>query len=160
MSEVRNGSEQAGEEREPLIAAAREAATRAYAPYSGFHVGAALLLKNGDIVTGANVENASYGLTLCAETSAIAKIANEGWIGELVAVAIVGGRPDGDALIGSDPVHPCGRCRQILNEAAERSRTDIIVHCSSGDGRSIASYRLSELLPAAFGPKDLGLITD
>lgn len=141
-----------------LIAAARDAASRAYAPYSSFHVGAALLLKNGDIVTGANVENASYGLTLCAETAAIAKIANEGWIGELAEVAIVGGRPDGDALIGSDPVNPCGRCRQILNEAAERSKTDILVHCASGDGKEIRTYRLSQLLPAAFGPKDLGLI--
>ena len=146
--------------RDALIAAARDAASRAYAPYSGYHVGAALVLDNGDVVTGANVENASYVLTLYAETAAIAKIANEGWIDRLAEVAIVGGRPDGDALIGSEPVHPCGRCRQILNEAAERSRTDILVHCASGDGTSIATYRLSELLPAAFGPKDLGLITD
>ena len=65
-----------------------------------------------------------------------------------------------DALIGSDPVHPCGRCRQILNEAAERSKTDILVHCASGDGSAVATYRLSELLPAAFGPKDLGMIPD
>lgn len=148
------------EDRDALIAAARDAAARAYAPYSGFHVGAALLLDNGDVVTGANVENASYGLTLCAETAAIAKIANEGWIDRLAAVAIIGGRPDGGALIGSEPVHPCGRCRQILNEAAERSKTDIAVHCASGDGAAIRSYRLSELLPAAFGPKDLGLIPD
>ncbi|PAL20711.1 cytidine deaminase [Sphingopyxis sp. GW247-27LB] len=148
------------EDRDALIAAARDAAARAYAPYSGFHVGAALLLDNGDVVTGANVENASYGLTLCAETAAIAKIANEGWIDRLAAVAIIGGRPDGEALIGSEPVHPCGRCRQILNEAAERSKTDIAVHCASGDGAAIRSYRLSELLPAAFGPKDLGLIPD
>ncbi|ALH80086.1 cytidine deaminase [Sphingopyxis macrogoltabida] len=146
--------------RDALIAAAREAANRAYAPYSGFHVGAALLLKNGDVVTGANVENASYGLTLCAETAAIAKIANEGWIGELTEIAIVGGRPECDALLGSDPVHPCGRCRQVLNEAAERSKTDILVHCASGDGKAVQSYRLSELFPAAFGPKDLGLIPD
>ena len=145
---------------EALIDAARDAASRAYAPYSGFHVGAALLLKDGSVVTGANVENASYGLTLCAETSAIAKIANEGWIGELVAVAIIGGRPDGDALLGSDPVHPCGRCRQILNEAAEQSQTDIAVHCASGDGSTVASYRLSELLPHSFGPKDLGFVRD
>ena len=145
---------------EALIDAARDAASRAYAPYSGFHVGAALLLKDGSVVTGANVENASYGLTLCAETSAIAKIANEGWIGELVAVAIIGGRPDGDALLGGDPVHPCGRCRQILNEAAEQSQTDIAVHCASGDGSTVASYRLSELLPHSFGPKDLGFVRD
>ena len=145
---------------EALIDAARDAASRAYAPYSGFHVGAALLLKDGSVVTGANVENASYGLTLCAETSAIAKIANEGWIGELVAVAIIGGRPDGDALLGGDPVHPCGRCRQILNEAAEQSQTDIAVHCASGNGSTVASYRLSELLPHSFGPKDLGFVRD
>jgi len=144
--------------RDALIAAARDAASRAYAPYSGFHVGAALLLKNGDVVTGANVENASYGLALCAETTAIAKIANEGWMGELAEIAIIGGRPDGDALIGSDPVNPCGRCRQILNEAAEQSKVDVLVHCASGDGTAVKSYRLSELLPAAFGPKDLGLI--
>ena len=146
------------EPRDELIAAARDAASRAYAPYSGFQVGAALLLKNGDVVTGANVENASYGLTLCAETVAVAKIVNEGWIGELAEVAIIGGRPDGDALIGTDPVNPCGRCRQILNEAAERSKTDILVHCASGDGIAVKTYKLSELLPAAFGPKDLGLV--
>ena len=146
------------DDRSALIDAARDAATRAYAPYSGFHVGAALLLKNGDVVTGANVENASYGLTLCAETVAAAKIVNEGWIGELAEVAIVGGRPDGDRLLGTDPVKPCGRCRQILNEAAERSKTDILVHCASGDGSAVKTYKLSELLPAAFGPKDLGLI--
>src|SRR3546814_7651104 len=120
------------DDRDALIAAARDAAARAYAPYSGFHVGAALLLRNGDVVTGANVENASYGLTLCAETAAIAKVANEGWIGELAAVAIVGGRPEGDALFRGDPVHPFCRCRQILNEAAERSKTDILLHCPSG----------------------------
>ena len=147
-------------DRDALIDAARDAASRAYAPYSGFQVGAALLLKNGDVVTGANVENASYGLTLCAETVAVAKIVNEGWIGELAEVAIIGGRPHGDALLGADPVNPCGRCRQILNEAAERSKTDILVHCASGDGKEVRTYRLSQLLPAAFGPKDLGLIAD
>ena len=55
-------------------------------------------------------------------------------------------------------ISPCGRCRQILNEAAERSKADILVHCASGDGSAVKSYKLSELLPAAFGPKDLGLI--
>src|SRR3546814_4621096 len=101
------------DDRDALIAAARDAAARAYAPYSGFHVGAALLLRNGDVVTGANVENASYGLTLCAGTAPIAKSATGGWIGELAAVAIFGGLPAGDALIGGDPAHPCARCRPI-----------------------------------------------
>lgn len=146
---------------EELMAAARAAAKHAYAPYSGYHVGAALLLANGDIVSGANVENASYGLTLCAETVAVAKLASEGKLDQLVAVAIVGGRPDAvGALTGTDPVHPCGRCRQILNEAAQRSKRDIDVHCSSGDGTAQADYRLSELLPHSFGPRDLGMTGD
>ena len=146
--------------RDDLITAARNAANRAYAPYSRFHVGAALLLTNGDIVTGANVENASYGLSLCAETSAVARIANQGRIGDLLEVAIVGGRSEGDRLIGQEPVNPGGRCRQFLNEAAERSRTDILIHCASADGTKVASHRLSELLPIAFGPKDLGMVDD
>lgn len=144
-----------------LMAAARKAAANAYAPYSGFHVGAALQLANGDIVSAANVENASYGLTLCAETVAVAKIANEGRLGQLVAVAVVGGRPDGaGGLIGTDAVHPCGRCRQMLNEAAQRSKSDVSVACASGDGLMVRHYMLSELLPAAFGPNDLGLTDD
>jgi cytidine deaminase len=143
--------------RDKLIAAARAAAGHAYAPYSGYHVGAALLLADGSIVTGANVENASYGLTLCAETVAVAKLANMGALAQVRAVAIVGGRPDGGELAGADPVHPCGRCRQMLNEAAEVAKVDIDVHCASGDGSGVASYRLSQLLPHSFGPKDLGL---
>ncbi len=145
-----------------LIAAARAAAVHAYAPYSGYHVGAALLLADGRIVTGANVENASYGLTLCAETVAVAKLANLGAMAEVRAVAIVGGRPaagqtgaDG-ALVGDTPVHPCGRCRQMLNEAAQLARTDIAVICAAGGSDAVAVYRLSELLPHAFGPADLG----
>ena len=129
-----------------MLSLAREMMARAYAPYSGFHVGAALLLRNGDVVTGANVENASYGLTLCAETAAVAKIANEGWIGELAEVAIVGGRPDGDDLIGSDPVNPCGRCRQLL---WEHGGADLLVDSVSG------IRPMSEVLPDAFGPDDL-----
>lgn len=153
------------EGRDRLIAAAREAAGHAYAPYSGYSVGAALLLEDGSIVSGANVENASYGLSLCAETVAVAKLANMGRLADVRAVAIVGGRPhdepsgyDGEPkLVGAEPVHPCGRCRQMLNEAAECARTDITVHCVSGDGGAVASYRLGELLPHSFGPKDLGL---
>ena len=133
---------------EALIDAARQAAKNAYAPYSNFHVGAAIRLTGGRIVTGANFENASYGLSLCAETVAMAKIANDGLLAEVVEVAVVGGS-------GPDPVRPCGRCRQILNEAAQIGGRDIIVHCSSGDGTAIERHLLSALLPHAFGPKDL-----
>lgn len=133
----------------PLITAARDAATRAYAPYSRFAVGAALRLTDGSIVTGANVENASYGLSLCAETVALAKIANDGRLADVVAVAVVG--PSSDA-----PVTPCGRCRQMLNEAAQLGRRDIAVHCA-GAGATVATFVLSTLLPDAFGPANLGI---
>lgn len=133
---------------ETLIAAARDAARKAYAPYSKFHVGAAILLRDGRVVTGANFENASYGLSLCAETVALAKVANEGDLANVVEIAVIGGT-------GTDPVRPCGRCRQILNEAAQSGERDIVIHCSSGDGATVERYLLSALLPHAFGPKDL-----
>ena len=133
---------------EDLIAAARDASKNAYAPYSKFYVGAAILLTDGRVVTGANFENASYGLSLCAETVAMAKVANDGLLAEVSEVVVIGGS-------GPDPVRPCGRCRQILNEAAQIGGRDIIVHCSSGDGTAIERHLLSALLPHAFGPKDL-----
>ena len=131
---------------EELVAAAREAAARAYAPYSNFAVGAALLFEDGAIVTGANVENASYGLALCAETVATGKAMAEGRRGGLVAVAVTGP--------GTDPITPCGRCRQVLNELAALGRSDPVVLCV-GPGE-VRRMKLSELLPAAFGPASLG----
>lgn len=133
-----------------LVAAAREAATRAYAPYSKFHVGAAIRLTDGTIVTGANVENASYGLSLCAETVALAKVANDGKLGEVREIAVI-------ALQSLTPVYPCGRCRQVINEAAQLSGLDIAVHCASSDGTIVEKHHLSALLPRAFGPRDLGI---
>ncbi|MGV3556168.1 MAG: cytidine deaminase [Croceibacterium sp.] len=128
-----------------LIAAARGAAGGAYAPYSNFAVGAALLFDDGEIVTGCNVENASYGLSLCAETVAAGRAMAEGRRGGLVMVAVTGP--------GSEPITPCGRCRQVLNELAALGRTDPIVLCV-GPGE-VRRLRLSELLPAAFGPTSL-----
>lgn len=138
-----------------LIDAARAAAANAYAPYSRFGVGAAVLLDDGTIVTGANFENASYGLSLCAETVALATANSQGRLADVVAIAIVGGRIGRGGLGGEVPVRPCGRCRQILTEAAQLGGRDITVHCGSADGAAIERHALSTLLPLAFGPDDL-----
>lgn len=141
-----------------LIAAARTAAANAHAPYSRFAVGAALLMTDGSIVLGANVENASYGLSLCAETVAIATASAAGRLRDVVAVGVIGGAMDADGrATGTAPVSPCGRCRQVLNEAAQMGGRDIVIHCGAAEGEAVASYRLSQLLPAAFGPADLGI---
>lgn len=136
-------------ERDSLIAAARAAAGHAYAPYSRFHVGAALAFADGTVVTGANVENASYGLSLCAETVAVSKALSDGRRGGLVAVAVVGGREGA----GDAPVTPCGRCRQVLNEVAQLGDSDPLVWCAGE--REVLELRLSDLLPRAFGPASL-----
>jgi cytidine deaminase len=130
-----------------LIAAAFAAAEQAYAPYSDYPVGAALLFDDGAVITGCNIENASYGLSLCAETVAVSKALGEGRRGGLQAVAVVG------LKAGADPITPCGRCRQVLNEVASLGGTDPLVLCvGEGDVRRVA---LSALLPHAFGPANL-----
>ena len=142
------------DEARTLIAAAREAAMNAYAPYSNFAVGAALLLDSGEIVRAANFENASYGLSLCAETVALAMASNAGKLRNVVAVGI-SGSPIG---VASDaPVHPCGRCRQMLNEAAQLGGRDLRVHCAGSSGDGVQTVMLSTLLPHAFGPASLGM---
>jgi len=132
-----------------LIAAAREASRKAYAPYSGYPVGAALLFEDGAIISGANVENASYGLSLCAETNAVVKAMNEGRRGGLIAVAVTGPEDTGDGA----PITPCGRCRQMLNEIAQLGGTDPAVLCVGRD--EIVRISLDALLPQAFGPAHL-----
>lgn len=130
---------------EDLIAAARSAAAHSYSPYSQFAVGAALLFDDGAVVTGTNIENASYGLALCAETVAVSKAMAEGMRGGLVRVAVTGP--------GADVITPCGRCRQVLNELAQLGGTDPEVLCvGPGEVRRTA---LSALLPDAFGPANL-----
>ncbi len=135
-----------------LVKAAIVAAANAYAPYSNFHVGAALLLDDGSIVTGANFENASYGMTLCAETVAIAKANSDGQLKQIVAIAVAGG-PEGQVAKASDSITPCGRCRQIIKEVADLTETDIPVHCAHANG--FETYTLSQLLPHGFGPASL-----
>ena len=137
--------------KDSLIAAARDAAAGAYAPYSQFHVGAALGFADGSVVTGANVENASYGLTLCAETVAVGKVLSEDWHGKLDAVAVIGGKAG--AVGAGDPVTPCGRCRQMLNELAVLGKNDPTVWCVGED--EVLEMTLSALLPRSFGPSSL-----
>ena len=120
-----------------LRAAAAAAAMRAYAPYSGLRVGAAGQAGDGQVVTGCNVENASYGLTLCAECGLVSALLAAG-AGPQRAVAVVAG--DGDPLL------PCGRCRQLLLEAGGG---DLLVDTADGP------VELKVLLPAAFTGADL-----
>lgn len=123
--------------REALMAAARAAVGRAYAPYSSYRVGAAVLTEDGRIFAGANVENASYGLTICAERSAVFAAVAAG-ARRLRAVAIASDR---------DPAPvPCGACRQVLAEFAPPD-TPIFVVASSG---AIRRFRLGALLPHGF----------
>ena len=135
--------------RHALIEAAREAASRSYSPYSHYPVGAALLFDDGRIVTGTNIENASYGLSLCAETVAVAKAMADGVRGGLQMVAVTGPSDRGDGA----PISPCGRCRQVLNEMAALGGTDPVIACV-GETRTV-DLRLSDLLPNAFGPASL-----
>lgn len=132
--------------RDSLISAAKRALENSYSPYSNFRVGAALRFADGTVVTGTNIENASYGLALCAETVAVAKAMEDGHRGGLEEVAVIGET--------AAPVTPCGRCRQVLNELAELGETDPVVWCA-GEG-DVVRTTLSELLPRAFGPASLG----
>jgi cytidine deaminase len=120
-----------------LRAAAVEAMGRAYAPYSGYPVGAAALVDDGRVVVGCNVENASYGLGLCAECGLVSELLISGG-GRLVAFSCVNGQ--GDVIL------PCGRCRQLLHE---HGGPELLLETTSG------IRPLSELLPDAFGPEEL-----
>ncbi len=141
-----------------LVVAARDASRNAHAPYSRFAVGAAVLLDDGTVITGANFENASYGLSLCAETVAIATASAAGRLRDIVAIGVIGGAMDAEGrATGTSPVSPCGRCRQVINEAAQMGRRDLPVHCGAAEGDAIRTYVTSELLPDAFGPADLGI---
>lgn len=144
-----------------LVDAAREAARHAHAPYSRFGVGAAVLLSDGHVITGTNFENASYGLSLCAETVALGTVNANGRLRDVVAIGIIGGAlAKNGSISGPAAIYPCGRCRQIINEAAQMGGRDIDIYCGSGDGAIVERHKLSALLPHAFGPGDLGIAGD
>lgn len=122
-----------------LIHAAAEAARHAYCSYSGFHVGAALLTTTGEVFTGVNVENASYGLTLCAERSAVSAAIAAG-VRDFAAIAI--------AADGAEPVFPCGACRQVLAEFGPPHLR--IILASIHPLKITGLHTLSDLLPHGF----------
>jgi cytidine deaminase len=125
-----------------LVAAAKRASRRAYCPYSGFRVGAAVLGQSGAIAAGCNVENASYGLTICAERSAVAQLISTRGERDIRMVVIY--------TPTATPTGPCGGCRQVLNEFGPNMR--VLCVC---DGPERIDATLNTLLPTAFGPRNL-----
>jgi cytidine deaminase len=137
-----------------LVEKALHSSIHGYAPYSGFAVGAAVRTKS-ETYAGANLENASYGVTICAEMAATTA-ANAAGDQDIEAIAIVGHKfttPQDSSQV----VTPCGRCRQVIFEASQIAKTDVRVLSCSGDLSKIMESTISELLPEAFGPANLGL---
>ena len=138
-----------------LLGAAVSAARNAYAPYSCFSVGAAIQTVDGSVFTGANMENASYGLTVCAEVGALQAASTAGKLSDVVRIAVVGGPVEKAGKRSGDIVTPCGRCRQLILESAHLGQRDIEVWCADLDLTTINCFKISELLPHAFGPANL-----
>jgi cytidine deaminase len=139
-----------------LLLAARDAMEQAYNPYSHFFVGAALRTSNGEIITGANFENAAYSATICAERAAIVRAAAMGHT-VFGRIAVIG---RGAKAPTKDVISPCGVCRQMLLESSQLAGKNIDVIMSSSDMKRIVTATIEELLPLGFGPGNLGLKTD
>ena len=138
-----------------LVARARQAALKAYAPYSGFSVGCAVESVDGEIAVGANMENACFRLGVCAEVSALTAAQQAFGLHRVARIAVAGGRIDNGALAGEMVVTSCGGCRQSILEAAQLSGRDVEMISSSGDGAQVDVRRISDLLPLGFGPDNL-----
>ena len=120
------------------------ARTNAYTPYSKFKVGAAILLKNGNYILGCNVENASYGLSMCAERTALFKMISEGYTkADVVAMCIIGQT--------DKPISPCGACRQVMEELLSSDTPIILANLL----REYKEFKVSDLLPYSFSKEDL-----
>lgn len=135
---------------EQLLELARAAAVKAYAPYSRFNVGCAIESVDGEVVTGANMENACYRLGICAEQSALSAAQHRFGLHKVARIAVVGGS-------GAMVCMPCGGCRQAIIEAAQLSGRDIEILCGSGDTSALERHRIGELIPFGFGPANLGI---
>ena len=141
-----------GSEKE-LLSIAQETMYHAYNIYSGFFVGAAVLTSDGEVFSGACMENASYGLTSCAEVGAIQSAFSQGYR-NITTIAIIGGKdPHGEGEV----VSPCGRCRQLIFEASQVAGENIVVILSDPSFKKIVRTTINDLLPIPFGPLDLGL---
>jgi cytidine deaminase len=140
---------------EELIALARAAALKAYAPYSRFNVGCAIESVDGEVLTGANMENACYRLGLCAEQSALTAAQHSFGLAKVARIAVAGGGVAGGALAGDVTCTPCGGCRQAILEAAHLSGRDIEILCTNGDGSALERHAISALIPYGFGPANL-----
>lgn len=144
-----------GDETDPLIVAAQRAAKNAYAPYSRFAVGAAVETRDGKVFTGANMENSSYGLTSCAEIGALQAATTAGELQNVKRIAIVGGPTRRGKNYVPKATPPCGRCRQLIAEAAVVARNDVEVVYADSMAEIVKRRRISELLPDAFDPSAL-----
>ena len=138
-----------------LVARARAAALKAYAPYSRFSVGCAIESVDGQVVTGANMENACYRLGVCAEVAALTAAQAAFGLDRVARIAVAGGAVVDGTLTGHGPVTSCGGCRQSILEAAQLSGRDVEMISASGDGRAVETHRIGELLPLGFGPANL-----
>lgn len=136
-----------------LVDTAATAMETTYNPYSHFYVGAALLTHDGKIITGSNVENAAYGDCICAERAALLR-ANAMGNRQYKSIAVIARGEDTET---KEITAPCGSCRQMLYEASQVSENDLEVIMSTTNKGKIVISSISELLPLAFGPKDLGI---
>jgi cytidine deaminase len=141
--------------RDKLVEHAREAALRAYAPYSGFSVGCAIESVDGEIAAGANMENACYRLGVCAEIAALTAAQAAFGLEKVARIAVTGGHVLDGALAGEAVVTSCGGCRQSIYEAACLSSRDIVMVSANGDGSAVETRTIGELLPLGFGPDNL-----
>ncbi|HMJ93329.1 MAG TPA: cytidine deaminase [Allosphingosinicella sp.] len=141
--------------KDALVERARAAALGAYAPYSGFSVGCAIESVDGEIVTGANMENACYRLGVCGEIAALTAAQQVFGLANIARIAVSGGHVAGGALAGASVVTSCGGCRQSILEAAQLGDRDIEVISSNGDGTETRTDRISDLIPHGFGPANL-----
>ena len=136
-----------------LLTAAKKAIANAYAPYSGFNVGAAVLLENGIVITGNNQENAAYPSGLCAERVAVFYASSQYPDQKIIAIAV---SAVSDNHILSVPIPPCGACRQALSEYEIKFETPIRLIMSGQSGEVLVSPSIANLLPLLFSAKDLG----